>query len=268
MLLSPIDFGQQLLTTGDLDPVYIVVWNADLEHKQLKRWLLAYWCYYNCGTSCWIADAPTQDQYWQRMADAAASKEYPRGHERRHFRGELSKRSVAWLFSVGVDRLFDQLCSEPTTTSKETIQRVKTWYGFGDWIAFKVADMLERLGLVKVKFDYESLKLFDSPQEGAERMVDWYLANGLKPHGWQPEGRLTTWAVQTIVEAFKRYPAPPDGDRFFNIQEAETVLCKWKSYLNGHYKIGEDIDAVRESLKFRPCETSQRFVESFRKSFI
>lgn len=53
--------------------------------------------------------------------------------------------------------------------------------------------------------------------------------------------------------------APPRFDRPLNVQEAETVLCKWKSYSGGHYEIGEDVAACREGLsRFFRCRTARR----------
>lgn len=33
------------------------------------------------------------------------------------------------------------------------------------------------------------------------------------------------------------------------VQEAETVLCKYKSYRNGHYFVGKDTKEIRYALK-------------------
>ena len=34
-----------------------------------------------------------------------------------------------------------------------------------------------------------------------------------------------------------------------NIQEVETVLCKWKSHMNGHYPLWNDIHDVNTGLE-------------------
>jgi hypothetical protein len=46
--------------------------------------------------------------------------------------------------------------------------------------------------------------------------------------------------------------APPRRERLIGPQEAETILCKWKSYLNGHYQIGEDTESCEKGLKLFP----------------
>jgi len=44
----------------------------------------------------------------------------------------------------------------------------------------------------------------------------------------------------TMLVDFHGYKAPPYQDRSINIQELETVVCKYKSHCNGHYPLGLD----------------------------
>ena len=55
--LSVYDFGAQLLETKDLDPVYVMLHEADLGKPTLYRWLIAYWAFYHCGTAAWASNA-------------------------------------------------------------------------------------------------------------------------------------------------------------------------------------------------------------------
>ena len=233
--LNPYDFGKRLIDTNDLDPVYVVLWKAQLDHKELQRWLLAYWCFYHSGTASWIVDRP--GEFWLRMETAAASKDWPRCSERRHFRGKAATDSIAYLESQGVSQLFDY----PTKYNRhleDIMREVQTWVGFGPWIAFKVADMLERLGLADVEFSTGPIFLFKSPKEGADLMWERY------GKGPEPEHK-GEWAVKSLLRGLGPRLAPPRQERVLGVQEAETVLCKWKSYLNGHYKIGEDIEGLK-----------------------
>ena len=262
--LSVYEFGRQLLDTLDLDPVYVLLWESDLRGDELNRWLLAYWCFYHMGTASWIVDAGPR-RYWERMATAAASKEYPRSSERRHFRGKAATTSVAWLEEQGLDNLFHPLIGCDTTL-ESVMKYVTTWKLFGPWIAFKVADMVDRLDLGKIEFSTASVFLFDSPRKGAEEAWDRY-GEGEKP------ANLGEWATKSIREALaaphaadlppRVYLAPPRNERLINGQEVETILCKWKSYLGGHYHIGEDTIACRKSLlRFAKTKTAQRLLKA------
>lgn len=264
--ISVYDFGKQLLDAGDLDPVYVVVHEAGLSRSDLQRWLLAYWGFYHSGTASFIASAPDGDEgYWVRFETAARSKEFPRSSERRHFRGNNAINSVAFLKQNRVGPLFDDLLSTscwsplpPSLTAAVLMDRVTEWVGFGPWIAFKVADMIERLGIAPVKFDLDTV-MYDSPREAAELLWD-------REKGPGEKAGAGAWAIWKILEKLGHYKAPPRYERNLNAQEAETILCKHKSYLGGHYTVGEDVEALREGLlRFARSSISQKLLTGGKK---
>lgn len=255
---SPItvhQFGTRLLRTRDLDPVYVVLHKAALEPELLRRWLLAYWCFYHVGTASWIADGR---DYWSRMLTAAGSKEYPRSPERRHFRGAQATSSVSYLQGRGLPSLFNdlKLCG---TSAAQMIQVVQTWRGFGPWISFKVADMVERLGIRQVHFDLGTV-MYDSPRKAAELLHEREgqpNTNGLG---------IGEWAVRLLLKEFNDRLAPPGYDRLVGLQEIETILCKWGSYVKGHYHLGEDVAGVKAGLlRFPSCGLAQQLFTAGRK---
>lgn len=256
-LLSCYDFGRELLRTNDLDPVYVVAHHAefignDEDEPDFHKWLLAYWCFYHVGTASWIVDQP---DYWKAMETAAGSNDWPRSSERRHFRGENAAKSVRYLKGRGVYDLFTELLAVGKT-AEDVCRTVQRWVGFGPWIAFKVADMLERLDVRPVVFDLKTV-LYDSPLKASQTL-------------WEMEGRPIEatfgpgkWAIERVLKEVGPVKAPPRYERLINAQEAETILCKWGSYRNGHYHVGEDVAAVRKGLlRFARCETSQRLLKA------
>lgn len=238
--LSVYDFGQQLLETNDLDPIYVMLWEAKLPKEKLQKWLLSYWCHYHSGTASWTVD---QKDYWQALFDVAGSKEYPRSMERRHFRGNNALKSVTDLCQQTVAERLNPIMNATEIPATDLMSYVRQWNGFGPWIAFKVADMIERLDLARVKFDVNNITIFDSPREGAELLYQETGNPEVKPTN------IVRWAVGEIINCLGDFKAPPRYERGINIQEAETVLCKWKSYRNGHYKVGEDIESLKRSLR-------------------
>lgn len=246
-MLNVYDFGEALITSGDLDPVYIALHRAELEPLKLRQWLLAYWCFYHMGTSSWIVDQP---EYWTAMRTAAGSKDWPRSSERRHFRGKAASASVEWLAHRGISELFGGF--KGLTTAAEVTRYVRTWTGFGPWIAFKVADMIERLGIAPVAFDGSDELLFESPRKGAEELQR--QESGTGP--------AVAWAMRRIGDRLGHLQAPPRMERTINAQEIETVLCKWHSYLGGHYEVGKDIREIRHGLlRFARCRTAQMLLK-------
>jgi hypothetical protein len=101
--------------------------------------------------------------------------------------------------------------------------------------------MLERLALTQIHFSQESV-LYDSPLEAAR--VLWEEEEG----AGQPPRSVGSWALARVVAELKGLKAPPRYERTLNLQEAETVLCKFGSYRKGHYEIGKDIQECRHAL--------------------
>lgn len=249
--LDIIEFGEQLLRTEDLDPIYCMLWASHLreDKEQLRRWLLAYWCFYHAGTSSWIVD---QKDYWKAMAVAAGSKDYSRSPERRHFRGRAAQDSVRYLHERGVDGLFSDL---DVYDVGAVMEAAGEWTGFGPWISFKIADMLERLGIAPIEFDGGEMFLFDSPREAADLLYQNYFFRAPKT-----AQEANKWAVDTLLSSeLSEFLAPPRFERPINVQEVETILCKWKSHWNGRYHVGEDIESMRAALtKYRETSSTAR----------
>ena len=248
--MSVYEFGEELLSSKDLDPVYVLLWEAGLPRPVLERWLIAYWAFYHVGTASWITDQP---DYWGAFRRAAESKEWPRSSERRHFRGENARKSTDYLVSRGLPGLYGDILGPRVGIGElmATVQR--KWVGFGPWIAFKIGDMLERLGLREVSFDDGAMFLFDSPKEGAQLVYEMEDC---------PED-----VVGHLVDYFSYADAPPRYERKVNCQEVETTLCKFKSYMGGHYHLGEDIESCRRGLlRFSRSKTAQALFSAGRKS--
>lgn len=282
--LSVHEFGEELLRLNDLDPVYVLVWEAmntvgsDFDRVKTYHWLLAFWSFYHVGTASYIAEPFHQPglsyerksgEYWERMKEAAASKEFPRSSERRHFRGDLAKESIKFLSAYGVPALFHPFLQDRangiTPKAEHVISQIRSWKEFGPWVAFKAADMLERLDILPIDFEPTSKIFYESPAKAAALL--WDECNPGLDAGREPGG-VVAWAIGEVLARLKRDPiadrgtkrglAPPRYERELNAQEAETVLCKWGSYRAGHYHIGEDVVACREGLKkFAKCRTAQ-----------
>lgn len=255
--LSIEDFGRVLLDTGDLDPVYIALHRMRLPRDQLCRWLVAYWCCYHCGAASWLSE-PGRD-FWRYMEEMAANKKpaptggrWPRGAERRHWRGAQAMSSVLSLEEACLDEedlvgsllVGDHEGAVPFATIRENVLK---WRGFGPWIAFKIGDMLDRLGICPVSFEQAEVFMFDTPRKAAIEL--WRAKTGL-PESARPrdEGAVISEVVSYLANHFNGYLAPPLDDRVVGVQEIETILCKWKSHMSGHYPLGKDTREIAEGL--------------------
>lgn len=268
------EFGKQLITTGDLDPVYIALVDMDLHPSQRDRWLISYWCLYHCGLASWISEGEGEE-FWHRLKLAADNDtaaptggRYPRGSERRHWRGKTAKASVADLEarywhdpSAMINGLLRKVEDDGknTISFQEITKRAKSHYGFGEWISFKVADMMERVVGVPVEFENAHIFMFKDPTKAA------FMANELLYHFGEDDvlGNVTS----KLLDVFADYTAPPGNSflpRKVNIQEVETVLCKWKSHMNGHYPLFKDTNEILEGAHaWTPySETAREFIRA------
>ena len=230
-------FGRLLLETNDLDPIYVMLHNSGMPLDQKKRWLLAYSCYYNAGVASFCSEG--QDRFYKRLRNGHIKK-WPRGSERRHFRGHTSDHVTTWLpseYPLPEDAVNFLIGSKGNRTFKDVTSRVKQWKFFGPWIAFKWADLIDRVLHIDVDFSGCELDFYDSPKKGAE------LYAAMQGNGWTPNE-----VIDHLIEHFSKYEAPPFYDRPIGVQEVETILCKWHSHTKGHYHIGKDIHEIGDGL--------------------
>lgn len=253
------EFSRQLIETKDLDPSYVMLYEAksQIPQDKLLKWLLSYLCFYHCGTASLIVDQP---DYWVAMEQAAGSKNWPRGTERRHYRGNSSLESIRWLKNNGgPEKLIGEQILGKDWTLPDLMAQVKTWHVFGDWIAFKVADLFERIGLIKVEFKPQDVfRMFESPKKGALEIS--------KRLGGPKTGDICTWAQNKLLEKLGYLKAPPRYERTINIQECETCMCKFHSHIHGKYNVGKDLREIKHGLEFAKCKTSRLLQEAGRKT--
>ena len=256
------EFGYKLLTTGDLDPVYhVVLHNKALEDKERRAWFyLAYWCFYDIGAAGYIADAANLDGYWTRFMTATENElktpmggRWPRASERRHFRGakaiDAVKRYQATFINPKclVEDLSVFNYSKGVLPYPTLKRRVTGHPQFGPWMAFKIGDMLERIDGVPVDFSGDDIFMFKDPTEGALKVWE-ESYKGYEDYKFADKQLRIDTVTYDLVKFFRdlEMKAPPSFDRPVGLQEVETILCKWKSYMKGHYHIGDDI---RHNLK-------------------
>lgn len=246
LLNSPVDWGRKLILANDHDPLYVGLTRWDVRGPRLRRFMVAYWCCYSVGAS-WLISQQSGSRFWDMLRVAAENVEpsplggrWPRAHERRHWRGQKCVDCVDWLRERFRHPEEAVVSLEGARTLREVEAAVTQWPLFGPWIAFKAADMLERVLGCRVTFPDEIITLYKDPREGAE------MAREVL-------GLPDTQAVITeLMDAYGGMLAPGYGQdraRLVNIQEVETVLCKWKSARKGHYWIGLDTRDHRAQLQ-------------------
>ena len=255
-------FGRHLIETGDLDPIYIALVRAreagDFDEGQLRRWLLAYTMFYHAGVASYLSDFEGSE-FFDRAFVAAENVEpappggrWPRGHERRHYRANVALSSIHDLrrrYGTRPEGFWDHVgVGGGPRTLAWVSKRTQDHVGYGPWMGFKVADLLDRVLRLEVAFDEAAVYMFKDPEKAA--LLLWEQRQGCNyPSNARPKREAILRSVtQYLIKTFGDLTAPPFDDRPINIQEVETVLCKWKSHINGHYPLFNDIDEIRTGL--------------------
>jgi len=238
------EFGRALLTTEDLDPVYSMLVKSGIPRRVLRRWCLAYWCYYHVGVASRIAES---NNFWAAMCKAHDEK-WPRGTERRHFRGESSYNAIKYMMEYGTpEHVIDDMTAGDDFAT--VAANVKAFPYFGPWIAFKVADMKERCLGEKCDFPISSLDIFKDPSVGAAMVRHSKTSKKPVPKKMDPlPANEVHQIVRVLLTDFRNFKAPPLFDRPVGAQEVETILCKWKSHIRGHYPVGKDSREYQHAL--------------------
>ena len=258
--LGVVEFGRQLIETGDLDPVYIALWKSKMSGhlygESLKRWIVAWMCYYHCGLNSLIIDKPN---FFGEVLRVARASTYPRGSQRVHHRGPPAVNSALALkerFKTATD-LFKWLVADGYV-ARTVFDRMASLVGFGPCMSWRVPDIAERLGMMPTRFvDRDVDIMYDNPMRGAIAVCEQYglgdTDRAMQAHLFVM-GKLATMA------------APPRYDRAINIQETETIFCKWKSHIVGRYEIGRDTARARaQLLKYPRCRLNQLLTRNLPK---
>ena len=229
-------FGDRLIITGDLDPVYIAIYGAQLTEPQLCRLLLAYMMFYHLGVAAWLSEHEGVN-YWKQARAAAENLRpapiggrWPRSAERRHFRGIKCVDAVDWFSARMPEDYIRPLAG--LRTEMDVMTAVKRWPMFGDWVAYKVADLIDRVYGVPLIWSTDVVLLYDSPRKALDAL-----------DAGEPKG-----VFGRLMEYFSRHAAPPRYDRPCGPAEVETVCCKYGSMHTGHYHVGKDIHEIRRGL--------------------
>ena len=279
--ISIEQFGRHLILTKDLDPVYcaLTAKNSALKGANLKRWLIAYWCLYHCGFACFASEASGND-FWELLEVAARNEEpptswhidlerWPRGHERRHWRGKQAIDCVAYLrkaYSDAPEDMVDYIVAQ-APDYKNVTNAARAHYLFGPWISFKIADMVDRCLGVHVDFTSNAVFMFTDPLKAALMVWRDRLGVDTNVHP-KSESEVVSQVVSYLKEQFQDLKAPPFGDRPIDLQEIETCLCKWKSMQNGHYPPYNDILEINHGLVpwTEQSKTAKKFLEVMPKA--
>lgn len=243
------DFARVTVETGDLDPMYDLIYRMRLAKgfQFADRFALHFFMFYDAGEAAKCAYATqgsTQDKnFWDYAENGYAT--FRRGTERRHFRGDKGLTAIKLMRAMGTpsmvwDRLYGSSYSMLVAHAKARFQGCQ----IGPYFMWKAMDILDRGLDVKVSLSVTEAANFmpDEPRKCAETL-------------WP--GQPLVESLKKVVEQIHDLPAPGAPGKYCSYAEAETVLCMIKGFfLTKTHTIGDDVDEKHAQLKDYPelCE--------------
>ncbi|HVX90861.1 MAG TPA: hypothetical protein VHC20_04500 [Candidatus Paceibacterota bacterium] len=250
--LNVVPFGRQLFETADLDPVYVALQHASLDKTQLARWLVSYWLFYSSGFACWASEIDGR-HFWRALEVAAENEQptpfgerWPRGSERRHFRGKVAVEAVKRLrgqYDAPLE--FLDYLTEGAADVQSVIDRARQHYLFGDWIAFKIADMLDAVWEYPVDQSDVSVFLYKTPRDSI--LESW--RDGTVPIDADTEEAGLADAMDWLRKQLQDCRIPHRKRERPDWFSLETVWCKHASHMHGHYPLMKDTREIRHGLQ-------------------
>lgn len=247
--LPLVEFGRQLFDTKDLDPIYVALLACKLVGRQLDRWLIAYWCFYHAGLASYASEREGRD-FWALLLKAAKNTSptpsggrWPRGTERRYFRGEAGVKAVYELrkrYGAWPEDMVHFVLGGPLGV-RSVIDRAMQHPLFGPWIGFKVADMVDGVLGAQVCQDDLSVFLYNTPRQSIEENIK----NGVVPRPCRSLSGAMGWLQRKLQECHIPHKPKSTPDWF----SLETVWCKHLSHMHGHYPMYKDIEEIRHGLE-------------------
>lgn len=208
-----VSFIKKKLLIDDVEPMYTAIMRSNLPLRTRQRICFAEGLADHLGLAARMSEAT---DFWKGANDFVYQGQ--RGGARRHFRGAVAKAALKEMerrhpdlssFFVNMPRDFFEARSYITSLPQ-----------FGDFSAFKIADMAERTCGVQVDFSNVWLKDFSKfPRRGAALAAE-YLGIDKSEDLYQ----------KLLKQKWPRQ-APPKYDRCLNAQELETMFCNY-----GHSK--------------------------------
>jgi hypothetical protein len=212
-----------MFPASDHDYVIKLMRDADITPEERESFLAVYSWFMSAGVAAYIASLPPSQQYDAVLAEYPA---FHRAFERRHFRGDKGRLAI-----------LDHREKHPESPGKG----LRSWFAGGDWdsfcstvqdvkmmgpyIRFLIYDMaqngLEHLNLAFIPTT--EIELYESPQAGARILA------------LPGEDILAT--TRRLLEELKHVKV---YGRNLEMQEIETLFCRYKKWARGTYKVGDD----------------------------
>lgn len=246
MKMSCEQFAKEIVTSQDLDPDYYflsqVFKKLNLSDEERARWIVLKTVVYN---SCSEAEIFFSLRSFEDVEYGAERRKHKRYAQR--FYDSFKNHAIGR--SASVARFFKHLNTD-ATYSLQALQKID---GVGPWASWKCLDLCERVLDIPINFTTVDFRVaYEYPLKGILMLSDITEDVKLLQSDLIYQKCLNSAVIQ--IGKARELMAPPSRNRRLNLQEYETIFCKYHSYLHGHYEPGEDLARLRKRITSSPFE--------------
>lgn len=244
-----LSFSRYLLESGDIDPDYIFIREYVKKLKLSKTFLFNWICLkvvvYNSVNELHYLIHEVPFSKLQFGAERRKSK---------HFAQQYNSALIKEVSKYGSPEKFVCHLQE----MPNPLDGIKLVNGYGPWAAWKFIDLLDccagyDFDLSKVDFrkayvfPLKGLLMVNNMEEDVKLLDDDKIYHKCMDR------------VNFILKSLGKVKTPNNGFKGVRINEVETLLCKYHSYMHGHYYPGEDIVKLMGDIKSSPYTNINKF---------
>lgn len=261
-------FSFKHIALGDVDPIYTMIRNADMTDKQKKRMMFSHLMVYDLKSSIPLCDSDDNVYYDNVLKYFETAKV---GKDRKDVASrETNVKSRS--FGTQIPKMRQRSPEEWVDIAMNETYSTKNWYKsltaskqiptFGEYFAFKLADMIETIfDIDQYSVGYDAGFVKSMPR-GA--LTGYEMVRTGSNHKFRSKEEIRKCSDMekfylTNLEFFSEYKCPHKPIRAIGVQDIETLLCDYRKVRKGTLKHGEKVLKLKDAIDAHPnLETSKR----------
>ena len=241
-LISFTKFSKEILESGDIDPDYHFMREFSkfmkFDKGMLLNWIVTKSVVYRSVSEL------------QTLIGGKTFKEVRYGNERN------KHKNNALTFYMALTSFFQSFPPKKLAQLQNPLEALSSVNGVGPWARWKIVDLLDCVYGVEIdlsgvdfrkayEFPLKGLLILDGDDENIQLLVNDGRYNVLMKEAWKQMPKVSK--------------TPHNNNRGVRINELETCLCKYHSYVHGHYYPGKDLEHLKKDIAESDLKQLKKF---------
>lgn len=258
-------FSYKHIAFNDVDPIYFLVRYANLTDEQKKRIIFTNLMIYDLGTSIDTVAIEDNEKFYDRVIEVFKKKSV--GKDRKDV-AERESNPKSRTFATQVPKMRKHSPQEWIDLAMEETKSKLSWHGsvegakiiptFGEYFAFKTADMIEtcfdldKSHGYKVAWDEGFKKTIPrGALTGYETVRARTRSNFRRPNVVR-EDEVMQIFYEEKLQKFGHIPCPHKRTRNISVLEVETLLCDFRKVWQGSLDYTEKVMKCKKAIDKNP----------------